>query len=107
MWKTYGYFEKVAWKNHTNEHSWLIDEQAEAMDEECRFDEKKEVKGVSILPKMDAGIEETLRWAVDAILHRMFEQDLADIKAKPPSCRCCMPRLESLPTGQDMASGYS
>ncbi|KAE8444838.1 hypothetical protein EG329_014193 [Mollisiaceae sp. DMI_Dod_QoI] len=69
MWKSEGYFENVAWKHYVEEHSWLLD-QREVDDVECRFVEK-DLKGVYVRPKADAGVEETARWAVDAILHRL------------------------------------
>jgi hypothetical protein len=81
MWKTYGYLENVAWKNHMDEHNWLTEGPTVSPDEECCFEKADEWKGIHILRKLDAGVEEILRWAVDAVLHSLFEGDFENFAA--------------------------
>ncbi|KUJ14461.1 uncharacterized protein LY89DRAFT_686933 [Mollisia scopiformis] len=74
MWKTGGYFESVAWKNFQRTHGWMARGDV-VEDEKCGFVEE-ECMGVCVRPKLDAGIEETLRWAVEAVLCRLCREDV-------------------------------
>ena len=66
MWKTDGYFEDVAWANYVRESRWLFED-----GEECVASALAEAHGVRIRPTVDAGVEETVRWAVDTILKEL------------------------------------
>ena len=66
MWKTDGYFDDIAWGNHIKEHKWLMEDgnlegSMESSAEAVRA-------GVHIRPKLDADLEDTVRWVVDVIL---------------------------------------
>jgi hypothetical protein len=69
LWKTEGYFDKIVWEQFEKEHAWLIKE-----------DGAKKL-GIRVREKMEADIEETVEWAVDAILAEM-ERECAEKRAK-------------------------
>lgn len=73
MWKSEGYFEEIAWMHYEQEHEWLRTKEKDLPkggDGECAF-EPGTFKGVYMRPKIDAGVEETIRWAVEAVLHKL------------------------------------
>ncbi|CZR63880.1 uncharacterized protein PAC_13777 [Phialocephala subalpina] len=74
MWKSEGYFDGIAWKHFEQEHAWLRDEGEKDLskggDAECTF-KPGIFKGVYVRPKMDASVEETVRWAVEVVLHQV------------------------------------
>jgi hypothetical protein len=83
-WKTEGYFENVAWPNYQRLHQWLLLDGTTTGSEEDLGDVGDLVKAISPeaeciywkkgdvhVREMDAGVEETLRWAVEIILAKM------------------------------------
>lgn len=71
MHTTDGYFESVVWNNWTKGHDWLPTD-------------ADYYPGIYVRPVIDAGIDFTVRWAVDTIL-RDLGYDVAD----PQEKRCC------------------
>jgi uridine kinase len=69
MWKTEGYFDQIVWGHFEEEHAWI-----------CTDDGAKK-QGIHIQKEMDANIEETVEWAVDAILAEM-ERECAEKRAE-------------------------
>lgn len=67
MWKTEGYFDQIAWKNHLRSHAWLIGEGGE---EEVAGELRGYKNGVHIRAQ-DLDVEDTVGWAVDAVLEEM------------------------------------
>jgi cytidylate kinase len=67
MWKTEGYFEKVAWGNHVKYHKWLLDTDASAA--------ASANTSVLVRREMDASVEDTVRWAVEAVLAKLGEME--------------------------------
>ncbi|KAH6671665.1 hypothetical protein B0J14DRAFT_543155 [Halenospora varia] len=67
MWKSEGYFERVAWEGYKREFGWLI------QDDGVKGKEENEGKklGVWIREKEDAGVEETVEWAVGVVLKEL------------------------------------
>lgn len=63
MWKTRGYFEQIAWPNYLRDHAFLIDENGDVR--------SKTVTDVQFRDQIDAGIEDTIRWAVQMILAKL------------------------------------
>lgn len=84
-WKTEGYFDNVAWPNYQRLHRWLLSDGTATGEQEdlsnvehlvkatispeveCMYWEKGDV----YVGELDAGVEETLRWAVEIILAKM------------------------------------
>jgi hypothetical protein len=58
MWKSEGYFDSIVWKNFAEAHEWLT------RDSSCSPD-------IAIRPVEDAGMDFTVRWAVNAILVKL------------------------------------
>lgn len=87
-WKTEGYFENVAWPNYQRLHRWLLSDGTAkgghkdlsnvghlvkatiSPEVECMYRKKGDV----YLGKLNAGVEETLRWAVEIILAKMVQK---------------------------------
>ena len=117
LWKSHGYFDKVAWANYEKEHAWLFADRLVAGGSEgpngskvVSDSAKARDAGVRIRPGMDAGIEETVEWSVRAILSELgrfarIELSAIELSAiEPPAietqeepvekegkmCRCCM-----------------
>jgi hypothetical protein len=66
-WKTEGYFDGVAWRNYEKLHAWLLSNDTDRPgDEELRGEHSK--NGDVHVRGIDAGVEDTLRWAVNVIL---------------------------------------
>lgn len=68
MWKTEGYFEYVAWKNHILQHKWLIDYKGNAL--------PTVVDGIGenrimVREPVDASVEDSLKWALECILDEL------------------------------------
>ncbi|KAH8667484.1 hypothetical protein BGZ60DRAFT_515816 [Tricladium varicosporioides] len=61
MWKSEGYFEEVVWQGYRKEFGWLIDTDGDGRGEDSRM-------GVWVRGKEDAGVEESVEWAVSVIL---------------------------------------
>jgi uridine kinase len=59
MWKTEGYFDEIVWGHFEEEHAWMF------------TDDGAKKQGIHVQKEMDASIEETVEWAVDAILAEM------------------------------------
>lgn len=79
MWKTEGYFEYVAWKNHILQHKWLIDYKGIAL--------PTVVDGIGegrvlVREPIDASVEDSLRWALKCILDELSIMEEFARKAK-------------------------
>lgn len=87
-WKTEGYFDGVAWPNYERLHSWLLrSDNNNPVEDEFEGTEDAKIlvgdvaslesqnghwkKGDIHVRKVDASVEDTLRWAVDVILGEM------------------------------------
>ncbi len=62
MWKTEGYWEQVAWRNYVKGHEWLVGGET---------GELGGVKDGVYVRALDLGVEDTVRWAVGAVLEEM------------------------------------
>jgi hypothetical protein len=104
MWKTDGYFEDVVWGNFVQEHEWIFDDgtveghavEGEALEradmgsvvegdrviKEVRPSIRASQSGVHVRPTVDAGVDETVRWAVNVILEELSKKVS---RGRPPS----------------------
>lgn len=94
LWKTDGYFEEVVWENYVKENGWLFEDgAAQGKDSEtgvssslasdgavvdgcsgvkmCIASDKAKEMGVHVRPGLDAGISDTIHWAVGVILEEL------------------------------------
>lgn len=71
MCTTDGYFESIIWENWTKEHDWLPTD-------------ADYYPSIYVRPVINAGIDFTVRWAVDTIL-----QDMGYEVADPQAKQCC------------------
>lgn len=69
FWKTMPYFDAMVWPNYVKEHSFMFPED----DVESEVDplKTKMFFGVLPAPKIDMGFEESMMWAVGALLHEV------------------------------------
>ncbi|KAE9370979.1 hypothetical protein N431DRAFT_468983 [Stipitochalara longipes BDJ] len=88
MWKTEGYFDQIAWKNHVDAHAWLIGE--DGGEETGELGTVKE--GIHVRAQ-DLGVEDTVRWAVGAVLEEMTKNlrigEKIEEKVSCGSCEGC------------------
>jgi uridine kinase len=69
MWKTEGYFDQIVWGHFEEEHAWMF------------TNDGTKKQGIHFQKEKDASIEETVEWAVDAILAQM-ERECAGKRAE-------------------------
>lgn len=80
-WKTEGYFENVVWPNYEKSHGWLfnIGKEGASSGPSCAAEYGSDKSSAQFywkkddvhIRETDAGVEETLSWAVDVILAEM------------------------------------
>lgn len=81
MWKTEGYFEHVAWKNHILQHKWLIDFKGGALS--TVVDGVGEA-GVLVREPVDASVEHSVKWALECILSKLTNMEECARKNRSP-----------------------
>ncbi len=73
FWKTEDYFEKMVWRNYAEQHGGFFEEG----DVEGKVDEGRcEQLGIAVQGGMDVAVQESLRWAVGAILEGLKGRSL-------------------------------
>lgn len=73
FWKTEDYFEKMVWRNYVEQHGEFFEEG----DVEGKADEERcERLGIAVQGGMDVEVQESLRWAVGAILEGLKGKSL-------------------------------
>lgn len=75
-WRSEGYFHCVAWPEYEKEHSWLF-RSGNVQDPELKISKTCREKRINMRPKMDAGFEFSLEWAIDTILLELGESERA------------------------------
>ena len=74
MWKTEGYFEDVAWKNHVLAHDWIVGWNGRPKKHKDVIRMVTEAD-VEVRDEVDAGLEDTVAWAVGVILRQLEEKE--------------------------------
>ena len=71
FWKMEDYFEKVSWRNYVEQHQGFFQEGNVEGDIDAQ---RCQALGILVQDHIDCNIQDTLRWAVEAILSALEDK---------------------------------